>query len=303
MPAGTPAFVAYVGRVTCRVHLAAGLEYLDLVTALLERARIEDPSGGLWEAADLQWWWRRDQHLDPARQIFWLDDDTPVAAAIFTNWNGHWGCDAISATGDPLTVRDIVLPHALEQIDRLELGMVEVTARDDDVVMLEALAIAGFEFTGEVAVATWMTAVDRPEVSPLPRGFQLLSRIDTPPRAHHMIPRNGEHVAARLAECSLYRAELDLAVYAPDGEVASYGLFWADPVTGVGLVEPMRTEDAYQGLGLARHVLTSGLDRLAALGCSSLKVSYLDGNDAARHLYLSTGFRPEAPSRTYGRHR
>ena len=214
------------------------------------------------------------------------------------------GASTISATGDPLTVRDIVLPHALEQIDRLELESVEMTSHDDDVMMLEALDIAGFEFTGEVAVATWMHAVAPTGGVAARRGVSsCVSQDRTPPRAHHMIPRNGEHVAARLAECSLYRAELDLAVYAPDGEVASYGLFWADPVTGVGLVEPMRTEDAYQGLGLARHVLTSGLDRLAALGCSSLKVSYLDGNDAARHLYLGTGFRPEAPSRTYGRHR
>jgi hypothetical protein len=45
---------------------AAGLEYLELATALLQRARLSDPVAGLWEAADLQWWWRRDQHADPA---------------------------------------------------------------------------------------------------------------------------------------------------------------------------------------------------------------------------------------------
>ncbi len=60
-----------------------------------------------------------------------------------------------------------------------------------------------------------------------------------------MVGRNGGRVAELLAECSLYRPELDLAVYAPRGEVAGYGLFWADPETGVGLVEPMRTEDEF----------------------------------------------------------
>jgi hypothetical protein len=79
-----------------------------------------------------------------------------------------------------------------------------------------------------------------------------------------MARRNGAQVAERLARCSLYRPELDLMVEAPDGGVAGYGLFWADPVTGVGLVEPMRTEDAHQRLGSGRHVLTSGLVRLAA---------------------------------------
>jgi GNAT superfamily N-acetyltransferase len=290
---------AYVVFVALREHLAAGREYLELVTALLQRARANDPTGGLWEAADLQWWWRRDQHPDPANQIFWLDDDTPAAAVIFTEWGGPWGCDTISATSDPSTVRDVVWPRALEQIDRLGSGSVEVIARDDDITLVDTLADAGFEPTGELTVATRMSAADRPEVSPLTDGFTLLPRSDTPQRAHHMIGRNGDHVAARLAECPLYRAELDLAVYAPNGDVAGYGLFWADPVTGVGLVEPMRTEDAYQGLGLARHVLTSGLDKLAAHGCSTLKVSYIEGNDAARRLYLGAGFSPGSTSSTY----
>ena len=55
----------------------------------------------------------------------------------------------------------------------------------------------------------------------------------------------------RLHETSLYDPELDLAVIAPNGDVAAYALFWNDFVTAVGMVEPMRTEDAYQRLGLA----------------------------------------------------
>jgi predicted N-acetyltransferase YhbS len=75
--------------------------------------------------------------------------------------------------------------------------------------------------------------------------------------------------------------------------VAAYRLFWADPVTGVGLVEPMKTEERYWRKGLARHVLTTGLDRLAAHGCTRLKVS--SGHD----LYLGVGFTPIAPDQTY----
>ena len=48
-----------------------------------------------------------------------------------------------------------------------------------------------------------------------------------------------------------------------DGGVAAYGLFWFDPATATGLVEPMRTEDDHQRRGLARHVLTAGVDLLA----------------------------------------
>ena len=77
------------------------------------------------------------------------------------------------------------------------------------------------------------------------------------------------------------------------------GLFWADPVTGVGLVEPMRTNDRYQGMGLGRHVLTAGLNLLAARGCRRFKVSHVSGYDPSRRLYLGAGFCPESTSRIY----
>ena len=137
----------------------------------------------------------------------------------------------------------------------------------------------------------------RAAVSSLPEGFELVSRLDVPQRPHHMIARNGERVASLLAECSLYRPELDLAVYASDGRVAGYGLFWSDPVTGVGMVEPMRTEDEFQNMGIARHVLTSGLERLARSGCSRLKVAFHEGNEHAKRLYLSAGFQPGPATR------
>ena len=37
---------------------ASGLEYLALATELLQRVRLADAATGVWEAADLQWWWR-----------------------------------------------------------------------------------------------------------------------------------------------------------------------------------------------------------------------------------------------------
>ncbi len=104
-----------------------------------------------------------------------------------------------------------------------------------------------------------------------------------------------------FGECSLYRPELDLYIVAPDGGIAAYGLFWADPVTRVGLVEPMRTEDRHQNHGLGRHLLTVGLDLLARHGCTRLKVTYFEGNDPARLLYLGAGFQPRTRSGTYRR--
>ena len=64
--------------------------------------------------------------------------------------------------------------------------------------------------------------------------------------------RNGEQVEARLRQCSLYDPALDIAAETADGQVGGYALFWFDPVTEVGMLEPMRVEDEYQRRGLAR---------------------------------------------------
>jgi ribosomal protein S18 acetylase RimI-like enzyme len=111
--------------------------------------------------------------------------------------------------------------------------------------------------------------------------------------------RNGEQFEARLQQSSLYDPALDLAVEAADGETAGYSLFWFDPVTLVGLLEPMRVEDAYQRRGLARAMLTEGLDRLARRGARRLKVGY--ATEAARALYVGAGFQVTATSQTYRR--
>lgn len=53
-----------------------GTAYLALVTELLQRARLDHPTAGLWEAADLQWWFTRDPHPgdeDAAYETCWMD--------------------------------------------------------------------------------------------------------------------------------------------------------------------------------------------------------------------------------------
>jgi len=103
-------------------------------------------------------------------------------------------------------------------------------------------------------------------VAAVPEGFVLVDRAQETTKPHPMRRRSSEAIEARLWQCSLYDPALDLAVEAADGEVAGYALFWFDPVTEVGMVEPMRVEDAYQRRGLARAMLTTGVDRLASEG-------------------------------------
>jgi len=134
-------------------------------------------------------------------------------------------------------------------------------------------------------------------VAALPEGFVLVDRAHERTGPHPMRRRSGDEVEARLLQCSLYDPALDLAVEVADGQAAGYALFWFDPVTEVGLVEPMRVEDAYQRRGLARALLTAGLDRLAKRGARRLKVGY--ATNVARGLYVGAGFQVTSTTSSY----
>lgn len=275
---------------------ANGLEYLALATKLLQRARLADAEAGLWEAADLQWWWRTPRRSDEVDQLFWVDGDGPVAAVVLTDWGSAWGCDLIVVPGVTSVPRSALWRRAVQAIDALGIESVDMLVRDDDLELVDLLAGAGFAGGDEDGTA-WMDAGERPAVTPLPEGFALVDRALESTRPHPMRPRNGEQVEARLRQCSLYDSALDLATETADGRVAGYALFWFDPVTRVGLLEPMRVEDDHQRRGLARAMLTEGLERLASRGARRLKVSYATA--AARSLYVGAGFRVTSTSTTY----
>jgi GNAT superfamily N-acetyltransferase len=275
----------------------SGLEYLTLATELLQRARLADAEAGVWEAADLQWWWRTPRRSDAIEHIFWIDDEGPVAGVVLTDWGRAWGCDPIVVPGVSTVTLPTVWARAIELINALGLKAVEVLVRDDDLELQRLLIGAGFAADDERSGITWMNARDRPIVAALPQGFALVDRGQPTTGLHPMRRRSGDDVEARLRQCSLYDPGLDLAVEAVDGPVAGYALFWFDPVTEVGIVEPMRVEDAYQRRGLARAMLTAGLDRLAKRGARRLKVGY--ATDVARALYIGAGFRVTSTTRSY----
>ena len=166
----------------------------------------------------------------------------------------------------------------------------EVGHTDD--VLRDVLVGHGFEVGDDVVVEAWLAADDRPPISALHEGYRLSNRVATIDRPHHMINAERGHPdpEPRLRETSLYRPDLDLVIHDSSGDVAAYGLFWYDPVSATGLVEPMRTEDAHQRRGLARHVLTTGIALLAEAGATRIKICFEPDNAASTGLYLDVGF-------------
>jgi ribosomal protein S18 acetylase RimI-like enzyme len=281
---------------TTQEQRRSGLPYLETATALLQRVRRVDHTAGLLEAADLQWWWRTPRKSDDLPQLFWFDDDGhPEAAVVITDWG-----DGIAL--DPIVMPDAtpdwarhVLKCGLAHASDLGFKEVEVVVDRTDEVARELLVRHGFVVKPSEkldVVLAWLPSAARSTVGTLPKGYRLYTRAETRHRAHHMIRRNGNELETRLAQASLYSEDLDLLLLDDRGEVAAYGLFWFDAATSTGLVEPMRTEDSHQRCGLARHILATGIERLAAAGARNIKVCFKPANAAARELYLGAGFRP-----------
>jgi GNAT superfamily N-acetyltransferase len=278
---------------TPRPEHRVGLDAVVAVTTLLRRVRSAHPTKGLFEAGDLQWRWRTPRSTDVVPQLFWFDDrNRPEAAVVLTDWNGTMGLDAIVLPGATSEWVTHVVDHGLAHAAELGITSVELEVDREDPTMRTVLGAHGFTIAGDGLVETWLEADARPAVTSLHDGYRLADRVDTAARPHHMIGRSGPDVDTRLRQTSLYRPDLDLVVLAADGTAAAYGLFWFDPETCTGLVEPMRTEDAHQRRGLARHVLTAGVDRLARAGATRIKICYEPSNPASGHLYRSAGFQP-----------
>jgi GNAT superfamily N-acetyltransferase len=273
-----------------------GLDYLDAATTLLRRARSAHPMAGSLEAADLQWWWRTPRATDHVPQLFWFDDlGRPEAAVIATDWGDGVALDPIFMPGATPQWVAHVIARGLAHARVLGFETIDIGIDSADAVMRDVLASHGFaaEEAGMLhIVCAWLDANARPAISPLRDGYRLASRVDTKLQPHHMIQRSGAHVEARLQQTSLYRPELDLLVLDHQDKVAAYTLFWFDPHTATGLVEPMRTESDHQQRGLARHLLTTGIARLAQAGAKRIKICFSPDNAAAKGLYLSVGFEP-----------
>lgn len=285
------------GSVSIREVRAAGRDALLLATELLQRARLADARAGVWEAADVQWWSRKARRSDAVEKLFWLDGRGPVAGVLLTSWTDtSRQCDPIVVPGLSGVEPDVVWGRALEEARTHGVGGFDVPVRDDDPVLKELVEGSGL-VAGESDGTAWMAAADRPGVTSPAEGFTLVDRTQRRATPHPMRHRNGDEVEERLIQCPLYDPELDLAVEAPDGRVAAYSLYWFDPMTKVGLVEPVRVEDEYQRRGLATAMLSAGIERLAAKGAQRMKVSY--GTEAAAALYQSVGFRPESTATWY----
>lgn len=123
-----------------------GLAYLDAVTSLLQRSRCAHATAGLYEAAELQWWWaQRRRPTDDEGQPFWFDEfGQPFAAVIRTAFGEHSQFDPLLMPGATTEETMRVVQRGL--IIAREAGIVTVQLEVDpaDAAMHSVLTSHGF---------------------------------------------------------------------------------------------------------------------------------------------------------------
>lgn len=287
----------------------SGSAAIETLTTLLQRRRLAHPTEGLYEAAELQWWWTKPLSTDDLGQLFWFDvDGQPEAAAAMFDFSGGPSLVYDNVTFCPFVLPDAPADFVAEVIDRgLALASshgfpsVDLEVEQSDEVMQTLLTDRGFTVKEpNVLIEAWMSTDNRPSISPLHEGYRLAARSETQGRPHYSSGGTSGFDEARLRGLSLYRPELDLVVIDSEDNDAGHCLFWFDPVTKTGVVEPMRVNDDHQQRGLARHLLTVGIDLLATAGASRVSIGYEPDNPASGHLYRSVGFEDTQHNDLYG---
>ena len=93
-----------------------------------------------------------------------------------------------------------------------------------------------------------------------------------------------------------YRPELDLVAAGPDGALAAYALGWLDERTHSLLFEPVGTDPAHSGRGLARALCAQMLRIAAQLGAKEAIVGPRGdpGYPLPRRVYEGLGMREVA---------
>ena len=194
----------------------SGLDALETMTTLLRRTRNAHPTKGLYEAAELHFWWSRPRSTDDLPQLFWFDDEGVPEAAVLTMDFG--GTSSSMTYTEPTSVfafmpdvtRDVmamVVDRTVEHLAEHGIPNIDLECDQADEVMRELLFARGFSVKEESVMAeAWLIAEDRVPVSDLHEGYQLRSRSEMRQHPHHMTRPDGQDPEPRLLQTSIYRA-------------------------------------------------------------------------------------------------
>ena len=200
---------------------------------------------------------------------------------------------------------DAMLAYAERRLAHPDTGVLRVPIQDHDAALRAAAARRGYVMDPDYSEIESALVLGELPAPILPDGFVLRSMAeggDLALRAkafglgfNRPDPKDWPSAAtyAELQRAPDYRADLDICVVAPDGEIASFCLVWYDARNQMVSLEPVGTVPAYRRRGLARAAVLEGLHRAAALGAER---AWVGSNQA---FYKTLGFQERLWAHTW----
>lgn len=245
---------------------------------------------------DLDWWICTDNNPDKLLELqLWLDGERVIGWA--------WPHDAHGEVFLHPRYAGL-LPEMVAWMEESARGRdaatVTIVANDRDLPRQKALFRAGFERTDDHYVYRRRSLQEPIEEPTLPAGFlitdmkgagedEISQRVELHRAVWAPSKMTVEKHRAVMAS-STYRADLDLIAVAPNGELAAYTIVWHDPVTSIGVFEPVGCHPDYRRRGLTSAVMREGLRLLRERGAGMAFVNSWHASEPANRLYESLGF-------------
>lgn len=285
-------------------HGYAGLDYLTKATAFLIACRLQDPHGGLWDAADIQWWWREDDFRDRAHQLFFeMPDGTPRAMLLLSPTCGTFDYELMPGEQDNDLGQQVIHTGMtwLEE-QRSPTSPPNFFLKADHHALRRLAEAHGYRAAPDALVQTHQTLPSTLERATLPEAYAVR------PIQHDDIIDGRQPVLTtphsdieRLGHTSLYDSQHHLVVTDEDDQAVAECIYWTEPTTRIGLIEPIATHPAHRRRGLAKAMLTHALQDMRHQGTTIAKVCHASSNLPAATLYHALGFRPRSELLRYTR--
>lgn len=259
-----------------------------------------------WHLGDLLWSMTYSPTINPVDQaLLWEDadgqlvgfvwcDDGEIVLQVHPRWRGS------GVLEEPMFTWAAQHTRERAQCAQAETGTVALATFVDetDVAYTTLLQRHGFER------GPWsLVRMRRDLAAPIPASSPPTGTTLRPVREEDIEERVTVHRAAfhpshftreayqRLRAAPGYRPDLDVVAVAADGRLAAYAVAWFDPITRIGLFEPIGTHPLLQRQGYGKAVMVEGLRRLHDLGAPVAFLHTGAAAEAAVKLYESVGFR------------
>jgi len=182
-----------------------------------------------------------------------------------------------------------------------ETSTLDTSCRESNTDRLRFLDRHGFKQIEAITVYMTRSLLEEISEPKLPEGFGLRSvtgleeaeAIASTHRAAFGTDYMSTERRIAIMSTSEYDPSLDLVIVAPDGTIAAYCTCSVNQQKLTGATDPVATHPRYQGMGLARALLLTGLHLLKQRGMQSAYLGTSGDNLGMQKAAESVGFKVE----------